>query len=279
MTPQIYILLPIHNRRVITERFIDCLAAQTYSNYHLVLIDDGSTDGSDEMVKAKINHLTVLSGKGNWWWAGSLQQGIDWLKQNNVSDNEIVVFMNDDVTFNHDFLQIAVNILDKQDGGMLLPQIFDEQTGSSRESGIEADLKKLTFKIADTPGKINCLPTRALFMRMSDLRRAGNFFPKLLPHYLSDYEFTIRANRKGMLLKTSPNLLIRFDEGTTGYRSFNDLSLLDFLKRYFSIKSVSNPFYWTAFIVLAAPKLYVPWNVLRIWFSVVKLLLKRLMPT
>src|SRR5450631_2537264 len=107
MMQKVYILLPVHNRREVTERFIDCLAVQIYSNYHLILIDDGSTDGTAEMAQAKIKNLTVLNGRGDWWWAGSLQQGINWLDQHGVRDRDIVVFANDDITFEADFFQKA----------------------------------------------------------------------------------------------------------------------------------------------------------------------------
>lgn len=272
MISKVYILLPVHNRRVITEKFIDCLVAQSYSDYHLVLIDDGSTDGTSEMVNSKIGNLTILRGVGNWWWAGSLQQGIDWLKKNGVDDQDIVVFMNDDIIFEYDFFQTALRILDQQ-VGMLLPQVLNKKTGLVEETGVEADLKKLTFRPATSPDAINCLPTRGLFMRMSELRKVGDFYPRLLPHYLSDYEFTIRANRMGVHLMTSPKLLISFDEETTGFRNFEGLSMFEFVRRYFSIKSAANPVYWTTFILLTSPKLLMPWNILRIWLSAAKAIL------
>lgn len=273
-----YILLPVHNRRAITEKFIDCLVAQTYTNYHLILIDDGSSDSTDEMVRAKVSKLTVIRGQGDWWWAGSLQQGIDWLKRNGVEDKDIVVFMNDDVTFEQDFLQVAVSLLNQQ-VGMLLPQVVNKKTGLVEETGVEADLKKLTFRPATSPDAINCLPTRGLFMRMSELRKVGDFYPRLLPHYLSDYEFTIRANRMGVHLMTSPKLLISFDKETTGFRNFEGLSIAEFTRRYFSIKSVKNPVYWTAFILLTSPKLFMPWNILRIWLSAAKAILGQVTST
>ncbi|MEO8935379.1 MAG: glycosyltransferase, partial [Burkholderiaceae bacterium] len=70
---KIYILLPVHSRRALTERFIRCLQAQTYTDFHVVLIDDGSTDGTAEMVAALLpGRLTILTGTGDWWWGGSL---------------------------------------------------------------------------------------------------------------------------------------------------------------------------------------------------------------
>lgn len=278
MKPTVYIILPVHNRRAITEKFIDCLEAQSYAAYHLILVDDGSADGTEQMVRDRIDPLTVIKGGGNWWWAGSLQQGIDWLKQEGVADSDIVVFMNDDVLFEPGFLKVAVGLLD-QHSGMLLPQVFNQGSGSIEESGVQADMKKLTFRTATSPQQINCLPTRGLFMRMSVLRRVGDFYPKLLPHYLSDYEFTLRAGRMGVMLQTSPQLLIRFDEDATGFRSFKELTIAEFLSRYFSIKSASNPVYWSTFIWLASPRLYMPWHILKIWLSAVKAITGQLMYT
>jgi predicted SAM-dependent methyltransferase/GT2 family glycosyltransferase len=265
MMKKVYILLPVHNRCAVTERFVDCLAAQTYANYHLILIDDGSTDGTAEMVQAKIIELTVLKGSGDWWWAGSLQQGINWLEKHGAESRDIVLFANDDITFDADFLQKAVGILDNLDAALLLPHLRDEKTGLPEESGVEADLQKLTFNQAASPDKINCLPTRGLFMRMADLRRIGGFHPWLLPHYWSDYEFTIRAHRKGLKLCTSSDLAISLDHDQTGYRSFDKTGFVEFLQKCFSKRSVLNPVYHTSFILLTTTLSSMPRNVFNIW--------------
>jgi GT2 family glycosyltransferase len=275
MMKKVYILVPVHNRSAVTERFVDCLAAQTYKNNHLILVDDGSTDGTVEMVQAKIIELTVLKGSGDWWWAGSLQQGINWLEKHGAEGRDIVLFANDDITFDADFLQKAVGILDNLDAALLLPHLRDEKTGLPEESGVEADLQKLTFNEAASPDKINCLPTRGLFVRMADLRRIGGFHPWLLPHYLSDYEFTIRAHRKGLRLITSADIAIQLDREQTGYRSLEHHGFIDFIKRLFSKKYVSNPIYWSTFILLTVPKSHIPGHLFRLWVSTVKMLFFR----
>ncbi|HUK05974.1 MAG TPA: glycosyltransferase, partial [Burkholderiales bacterium] len=55
----LYVLAPVHNRRALTERFIGCLKAQTDRDYRLVLIDDGSTDGTAQMARASGVPLSV----------------------------------------------------------------------------------------------------------------------------------------------------------------------------------------------------------------------------
>jgi GT2 family glycosyltransferase len=272
MMQKVYILLPAYNRRIVTEHFIDCLNAQSYSNYHLILIDDGSTDGTEEMVRAKIKNLTVLKGQGDWWWAGSLQQGINLMIQSGAEDRDIVMIANDDITFEDDFLQKAVDILENLNGSLLLPHLRHEITGLPQESGVEADLHNLTFNPAASPDKINCLPTRGLFLRVSDLHKIGKFHPRLLPHYLSDYEFTIRARRKGLTLITSAEIAIQLDRKQSGCRSIGDDNLIAFTKQLFSKKHVSNPIYWSTFILLTVPKSHIPVLLLKVWFGTAKML-------
>jgi GT2 family glycosyltransferase len=204
-----------------------------------------------------------------------LQQGINWLEKHGAEGRDIVLFANDDITFDADFLQKAVGILDNLDAALLLPHLRDEKTGLPEESGVEADLQKLTFNEAASPDKINCLPTRGLFVRMADLRRIGGFHPWLLPHYLSDYEFTIRAHRKGLRLITSADIAIQLDREQTGYRSLEHHGFIDFIKRLFSKKYVSNPIYWSTFILLTVPKSHIPGHLFRLWVSTVKMLFFR----
>ena len=50
----IYVITAVHNRIRITEEFINQLLMQTYKEISLILVDDGSTDGTSEMVRKKI---------------------------------------------------------------------------------------------------------------------------------------------------------------------------------------------------------------------------------
>lgn len=265
MNEKIYILLPVHNRREITRRFLGYLKAQTYTDYKLILIDDGSSDATEDMVREEIPLVTVIRGEGDWWWAGSLQQGYDWIKSQDVAVSDIALIINDDTHFEPNFIEKAVALLQGRDRTLLLAQCFFSGTGELDDAGVHADWMRLAFHQAKTVEEINCLSTRGLFLRVGDLLATGGFYPKLLPHYLSDNEFTIRAHRKGMKLITDPSLKIWFDKEATGYHDMEGKSFLASLKRLFSFKSSRNPLAWAAFIVLASPW---PWkltNLLRVF--------------
>jgi GT2 family glycosyltransferase len=266
-TETVYILLPVHNRRHQTKEFIKCLKIQTYQNYQLILIDDGSTDGTAEMVQAIIPSTTVLKGHGKWWWAGALQQGINWLKHNPVNSNDLILMINDDVMFGPEFLNTAIDLLHGKQGILLQAQSYSKRTGCLATAGVSADLKNLSFRKTTLSDEINCLSTMGLFLRFADLSIIGDFYPKLLPHYLSDCEFTIRAYKKGLKLITDSKLILYFDEETSGFNfDFKNQRISD-IRKYFSTKSVVNPIYWTNFVILTCPKVWIPINIVRIWRS------------
>lgn len=264
MTPRIHVLLPVHNRKITTERFVRRLLAQTYANWHLLLIDDGSTDGTEAMVRSLIPALTVLRGRGRWWWAGALQQGYAWLKQARLPADDLALIINDDTEFGPDFLAQAVATIKPRQ--LLLARCYDLDTGQLIDAGLVWDWPGLNYKIVKEGGETpNCFSTRGLFLHVGDFLKIGGFYPLLLPHYLSDYEFTQRAHDKGFQLVTVPEVSLRSDEKLTGIRTIVGHSLVRSLRMAFSIRSATNPFYWTSFVLLACPLQYIPANILRVW--------------
>lgn len=267
ITNKIYIILPVYNRRETTQEFIECLLAQTYQNYHLILVDDGSTDGTEDMVRSKVRSLTVIRGQGDWWWAGGLQQGINWIHQNNVKESDIVLMANDDITFDQFFLEKAVNSLNNQPHSLLITQVFGVESGRLFSMLSKANVNNLTFTKANSPEEINCCDTRALFLKYADLVRVGNFHPRFLPHYLSDCEFTLRASRKGIKILIHNDLKAFIDEKIqfTEAKYFENASFPDFISRCFSNKYPCNPLAWSSFAILVSPKQLIPLNLLRVW--------------
>lgn len=261
--PRILVFLPVHNRRATTALFIRSLLAQTHANWHLLLIDDGSTDGTADMVRKEVASLTVLRGNGKWWWGGALHQGYRWLTRHPDHRDDLVLIINDDTQFAPDFLERAVQAMKPR--SLLLAQLYN-QAGEFVEAGVRWNWRAFDWAgVKETEG-LNCFSTRGLFLWARDFREIGGFHPVLLPHYLSDYEFTMRAHSKGFALISAPEVCLRYDENLTGSRSQDGLSAFRYLKTGLSIRSTSNPVYWTSFVLLASPLRYVPANIRIVWW-------------
>lgn len=274
----IYIILPIHNRKNITKLFIKSLIIQTYKEFRLILIDDGSTDGTDEMVLSYLPESIILKGNGNLWWAGALQKSYKWLSAY-ASANDVCLIINDDTVFDGNFLKTGKNILMESTKTLLLAQCYSQQTGELIDHGVHVDFKKLSFRQAKTKEQVNCLSTRGLFLTVEDFKTIGGFYPRVLPHYLSDYEFTIRAFKKNYSLITDENLRLYVNQETTGLHTIKANGLLDYYSKYFSNRNSSNPFHWLAFVYLVVPQPFKLYHILRIFYSMIKSLFKPLFPS
>lgn len=256
MSIRLHILLPVYNRCATTRRFVAGLRAQTMRDFHLVLLDDGSMDGTADAVRASLPSADVVTGPGHWWWAGALQAGCEHLARHGVQDDDVLLFINDDVEIAPDFLQRALAEFAPMADTLMLARQIDAATGAEIDGGggVHADLATWRFAAARDAAEVNCLPTRGLFLCWKDFRRAGGFVPARLPHYLSDYEFTIRAARRGLQLRVSETAAVRVHRSETG-RSLGNLFELSRRRRFgqlFSPGYKDNPVAWSHFIELAA---------------------------
>jgi GT2 family glycosyltransferase len=265
----LHILLPVHNRCATTVRFVKALGRQTRQDFRLVLIDDGSTDGTAQAVRALLGNVDVLSGDGTWWWSGSLDQGCRHVAKSGVSDEDVLLLINDDVDIEPAFLEQALQELQSLHETLLLARQIDASSGTEIDfgGGVHADLAHLRFTPARHPADINCLPTRGLFMRWRDMTRTGGFRPEILPHYLSDYEFTLRARRAGLSLRIAQTATVRIRTEQTG-RSLANLYFERRAQRFrmlFSPRFKDNPITWSRFVGLAAAPARRPFLWLKIW--------------
>lgn len=48
--PAVTIVLPVYNRRATVARALDSIRGQSFSDYEVIIVDDGSTDGSDKII-------------------------------------------------------------------------------------------------------------------------------------------------------------------------------------------------------------------------------------
>lgn len=264
MSPPINIILPVHNRVQQTTSFVECLLAQSDRDYRLLLVDDGCTDDTVAAVRARLPGVEVIRGDGSLFWAASVQAGIDLLVAQGAGGDTIVLIANDDTTFAGDFLAQARAWLDAHPRSLLQAVPIDPTTGEVLDHGIVIEWTTLAMRPARGE-QIDCLATRGLFARLDDIMATGGFRPRLLPHYFSDYEFTLRAKRRGIRLATSDDVRLMASRATTGVRATQAWPLRAFLRVAFSRRYSFNPLYFSLFVLMAAPPRHVPMGLLRVW--------------
>jgi GT2 family glycosyltransferase len=100
----IYIVIPVHNRLEATRKCLESLRNQTYTAFRIILVDDGSADGTSKFVKENYPEVTVLTSDGNLWWTGAINLGIRYAMVRGVARDAILV-INNDVEVYPDYLE------------------------------------------------------------------------------------------------------------------------------------------------------------------------------
>lgn len=94
MNPLVSVVIPVYNSEQTIEKTLDSVINQTYKDIEVILIDDGSTDASNDIMKRYIennkNHKIKLITKENGGVSSSRNMGID------NSKGEYISFLDSD---------------------------------------------------------------------------------------------------------------------------------------------------------------------------------------
>lgn len=256
----LYVLIPVHNNVENTMKCLDCISEQIYIDYEVVIVNDGSTDESSEVVKEKYPDIIVLEGDGNLWWAGALYKGIEYVLEK-AFNTDYILILNNDLIFNKHYFTNLVNGADINPDTALGSLCRNQKTGKIVDSGVVIDWMRLKFTHKEVKDNgdfirnIDVLSTRGLIVPVYIIKHVGNFIPHRIKHYLSDYEYTIRIKNAGYRLLTVKSAVVLLDTEQTGiHTDWNDnITVKSLFDTIFSTKSSSNLKSWLWFIHLSCP--------------------------
>ena len=105
-TPSVAIVIPVFNRLEETILCLNSVFNIKYCNYQIIIVDDGSTDGTELYLKRHYPDVIVIKGDGNQWYSGSMNLGIRKAIDLNA---DYVLFLNNDNTVSPNFLTSLIN--------------------------------------------------------------------------------------------------------------------------------------------------------------------------
>jgi GT2 family glycosyltransferase len=246
------ILLPVHNGLQYTNRNLTALRnhinkALTY-DIKVVVIDDGSTDGTSEWITAHFPEVILLKGNGDLWWSGAINTGADHALH--VLNSDYLLLWNNDV-FADDFYFTELNgILNTFDNSTIIGSkvlvhedpvkvwsmggYFNPRTGRYGMYGyFEEDSGQFSRMY-----EVDWLPGMGTIIPKSAVERIGYWDNVRFPQYHGDSDFTYRAKINGFRLFVNPSLRIFNSVGNTGIE--HEGSLKGLLHLLTDIRSKSN---------------------------------------
>ena len=91
----LFVVIPVHNRSEFTRACLASLREQSYRDFTTVVVDDGSSDGTSEILAGEFPDVMVLNGDGELWWSGATNAGVRWAMRH-FSDHAAIVTLNND---------------------------------------------------------------------------------------------------------------------------------------------------------------------------------------
>lgn len=260
-------MIPVFNRKEHTKACLESLRAQTNTNYKVTIVDDGSTDGTGEMLQSEYKEVDVLRADGSLFWTAGVNLGLRHAMKAGAS---LLMTMNNDVIADEHLIENMFRWHQKYPAAMLGALEMDVHTRKPIFGGERLNwlLNRIDHVLDILPEEeqhglhpVTHLPGRGLLIPKAIFERIGLLDQDRLPHYLADYDFTHSARRAGFQLFVNYDARLYTYPDESGEREIRrEKSLKNYYKHLFDIKGGGNLRDFTRFTLKNCPKPYVPFH-------------------
>ncbi|HEB57146.1 MAG TPA: glycosyltransferase family 2 protein [Gammaproteobacteria bacterium] len=256
---KIAVIVPVHNRKECTLNCLRQLHNVDASGRELdvVIVDDGSSDGTSEAVREKFQSVIVLRGDGNLWWTGAINKGIEYALDRNYKG---VLFLNDDLELDKKFLCELFSVVEENPGALVSSLKLRRTSGGDAEiitAGF--DISGYLMRIVNRrQGEIydeisipevetcDALTGAALYVPCQVISDIGLLDFNKFPHNWGDIEFTRRASLKGYKCLVATRSHIFTEDNPNYHRTyFIESSKGEYIRNMFDSHKFSYGFLFT----------------------------------
>lgn len=206
--PAITVLLPVHNGARFLGKAIDSVLNQTLSDFELLIINDGSTDNSEQIIFSYSDkRIRYVKNETNIGLIGTLNKGID------LAGGMYIARMDADDVCVSQRLQAQKDFLDHHAGVAFIASTVtlindqDETTGTwslDQQTTTAAAIKNtMVYK--------NCIAHPTIMGRTREFRR---FHYKVYQQNIEDYDLWLRVLNSGGSIEKLPMPLLLYRQHT-----------------------------------------------------------------
>ena len=231
--PRVAILLACYNRR---EKTLACLHAaldnrpSTAVDISVILVDDGSTDGTASAVAQAFPQVKIRAGDGNLYWAGAMRLA---MAEAGRQGADLVLWLNDDTILFPGGLERLLQSWEGRARSGLRPILVgatcDHSGRVTTYGGVSRGLgwRRLRFVTLPAPDMsptpCDTMNGNCTLIPMEHVLSLGSI-PPAYRHALGDFDFGLRAKAAGIPILLLPGWVGTCDWNDSSH-SMNDSSL------------------------------------------------------
>ena len=126
---RVSVIVPIYNMESYIQQCLDSLIAQTYQDFELIIVDDGSTDQSGEICEryqSKFQNVNIIHKKNE----GLIIARIEGLRK---AKGKYIAFVDADDWIDADFLELLVTKIEENQADMVaMGYVKEEKTRTEK---------------------------------------------------------------------------------------------------------------------------------------------------
>lgn len=210
--PLVTVIAPVHNNTEDTVEFLDSLREVNYSNFRVIIVDDGSTDGTREMIKESYPEVILLEGDGNLWWSRAINWGIE---ESFKIKADYVLLIDNDCTVDRALLSVLVETARRNPRSMIASKVlYYQRPDVIWEAGGDINWFKGEYIPIgagepdrgqhDRERRVKCSTLVGTLIDINIFREMGTMDGRNFPMFKGDIDFTYRAYKKGYPIIYSP---------------------------------------------------------------------------
>lgn len=210
---RIAVLMTSFNRREFTLRSLAALhGRQSAANitWRVFLVDDGSTDGTTDAVRAAFPEVRVLQGDGSLYWNGGMRMAFAAALKESF---DAYLFLNDDTVLYNDAIArlVACVRMRSEVGGPVIAvgSTVSALTGKHSYGGMVKQVHGAVLRFEKIPPH-PCLPIPCDAMNGNialiprEIADAAGNLDKRFRHQFGDLDYALRAKRLGFEVFVAP---------------------------------------------------------------------------
>jgi len=244
---------------------LDSLNVQTFKAFKIVIVDDGSTDGTQEMISKDYPEVILLETTGDLYWTATINVGIKYALDKGAN---YVMALNNDTIASDNYMESMVFWSDKSPNALLGAFALDAYSKIPVYGGEVIDWKRVRSKswldaLPENKYKglheVSHFPGRGLLIPKKCFEDIGYYDEITFPHYAADYDFTHKAIRHGYKIYCNHDArLFTYPDESGDRHNRKQKTLKRYFNHLFDKKGGGNLRNFTLYTIRNCPPLYIP---------------------
>lgn len=255
MNPLVSVIIPVFNAERYLEKTLDSVFAQTYSNFEVILVDDGSTDTSLAiMEKGRHDKRLKIYSQKNKGASSARNLGLK------KCSGKYIQFLDADDLISKNKLEVQVSELEKQEDHIAVCRtvsFLDDEDFFNKEFPEEnqylfstSEPQKFVYNLLGGSGSINMIQPNAYLTPINIINKVGGWRNYICPDDDGEFFCRVLLASKGIRFTANAiNYYRKFKEQTsysvpkTAFAKRNQLLTIGlkekYLRQFFDIKDVN----------------------------------------